>query len=100
MRTVRLIALGAILLFLVVMTLTNWHDVMIDIWGGQRMAIKLPLLLSLTFALGFLPTWLVDRWRIGRLKKRLSQYESVDTHRPPQPPEPRRASPPEPTSPF
>ncbi|MCJ8190417.1 hypothetical protein [Sphingomicrobium aestuariivivum] len=84
----------------------NWHDVMIDIGGEMRMAIKLPLLLALTFLLGAVPTMLWYRGRLWKMKRRIDQAQrALDAHpHTPAPPvaPPQRTSPPppEPDSPF
>ncbi|WP_343343163.1 hypothetical protein WJT74_07115 [Sphingomicrobium sp. XHP0239] len=74
-------------------SVANWHDVMIDLWGDRRLAIKLPWLLLVTFALGFLPTWLIDRFKLARLRTRLRTLEGERDAA-------RRPPPPEPSSPF
>ncbi|WP_265563815.1 LapA family protein [Sphingomicrobium arenosum] len=85
----------------------NWHDVMIDIGADLRMAIKLPLLLALTFFLGAVPTMLYYRARLWKMRRRIDQAQrALDAHPytpapPPTPAQPTRAAPPpEPDSPF
>jgi putative membrane protein len=53
----------------------NWTDVTLNLWGDIQADIKIPLLLLITFLLGFLPTWLVMRARIWSWKRRL---EAID----------------------
>ncbi len=58
-----------------VFTFGNWTTVSIQLFGGLVMEINLPLLLLLTFLLGFVPTLVyqhVVRWR---LRQRLSTAE-------------------------
>ncbi|WP_294353849.1 hypothetical protein [uncultured Sphingomonas sp.] len=58
-----------------VFTFGNWTTVSIQLFGDLVMEINLPLLLLLTFLLGFLPTLIyqhVIRWR---LRQRLSAAE-------------------------
>lgn len=58
-----------------VFTFGNWTTVSIQLFGGLVMEINLPLLLLLTFLLGFVPTLIyqhVVRWR---LRQRLSAAE-------------------------
>ncbi|MBB3764152.1 hypothetical protein [Sphingomicrobium lutaoense] len=81
----------------------NWHDVMVDLWGDLRMAIKLPILLGLVFAAGFLPTMFYYRARLWRLRRRLELTERNVVQAPmtPRPPSaPPRESAPQPSSPF
>jgi uncharacterized integral membrane protein len=56
----------------------NWVPVPLWLWGDIVVDIKLPLLLLLTFTLGWLPTWLIMRARLWNLKRRL---EAVDRSR-------------------
>lgn len=53
----------------------NWADVTLNLWGDLQLDIKIPLLLFLTFQLGFLPTFLIQRARLWPLKRRLETYE-------------------------
>ena len=53
----------------------NWNDVTLNLWGNLQADIKIPLLLLFTFLLGFLPTWLVMRGKLWRVRRRLSQEE-------------------------
>ena len=63
--------------FVAIIASENWRDVTLDLWGNLQADIKLPVLLILTFLLGFLPTWLVMRGKIWRLKRRLGPEEQV-----------------------
>jgi putative membrane protein len=61
--------------FVAIIASENWRDVTLDLWGNLQADVKIPILLILTFLLGFLPTWLVMRGKIWRLKRRLAQEE-------------------------
>ena len=61
--------------FVAIIASENWRDVTLDLWGNLQADVKIPILLVLTFLLGFLPTWLVMRGKIWRLKRRLAQEE-------------------------
>ena len=65
--------------FVAIIASENWRDVTLDLWGNLQADIKLPVLLMLTFVLGFLPTWLIMRGKIWRLKRRLGPEEQVRT---------------------
>ena len=54
---------------------SNWHDVTFNLWGGIQADIKLPLLLALMFAIGFLPPFLLLRARLWTARKRLDALE-------------------------
>ena len=49
----------------------NWRDVTVDLWSNLQADIKLPVLLAVIFLAGFLPTWLVMRGKLWRLKRRV-----------------------------
>lgn len=53
----------------------NWLPVPLWLWGDIVVDIKLPLLLLLTFLLGWLPTWLVMRARLWTCTRRLEALE-------------------------
>lgn len=57
--------------FLAIMARNNWSDVTLNLWGALQADIKLPLLILLSFLLGFLPTWFIMRGRIWQLKRRV-----------------------------
>lgn len=61
--------------FIAIIASENWRDVTLDLWGNLQADIKLPVLLILTFLLGFLPTWLIMRGKIWRLQRRMAQEE-------------------------
>ncbi|SEK35749.1 Protein of unknown function [Sphingomonas palmae] len=90
-----------------VFTFGNWTTVSIQLFGDLVMEINLPLLLLLTFLLGFLPTLIyqhVIRWR---LRQRLAAAEralastraiseaAFPEQAPPPPPPPPAATSPE-----
>ena len=62
----------------------NWRDVTLDLWSNLQADIKLPVLLLALFLLGMLPTWLVMRGKLWRLKRRIA----LDIPAVPAPPAP------------
>ena len=48
----------------------NWSDVTLNLWGDIQVDIKLPLLMTLMFLLGFVPVFLVHRTRLWTIKRR------------------------------
>ena len=50
----------------------NWRDVTIDLWGNLQADVKIPVLLTIVFLIGFLPTILIYRARLWRLENRVS----------------------------
>jgi uncharacterized membrane protein YciS (DUF1049 family) len=63
--------------FVAIIASENWRDVTLDLWGNLQADIKIPVLLGFVFLLGFLPTWLVMRGKLWRLKRRLAPEEQV-----------------------
>ena len=54
---------------LAIFATANWTDATIKLWGGLLMTIKIPFLLLLAFLAGWLPTWLVMRGKLWRVKR-------------------------------
>jgi uncharacterized integral membrane protein len=50
----------------------NWSDVSLNLWGNLQADIKLPVLLLLTFLIGFLPPYLVLRGKLWNLRRKLA----------------------------
>lgn len=72
---------------LAIFATANWNDVTVQLWGGLLLTIKLPFLLLLVFLAGWLPTWLVMRGKIWRLK-RIGPDGTIGQPVPPPPPAP------------
>jgi uncharacterized integral membrane protein len=53
----------------------NWTNVTLNLWNDIQADIKVPVLMLITFLIGFLPTWLVMRARIWSLRRRLEAVE-------------------------
>ncbi|WP_294122830.1 hypothetical protein [Sphingomonas sp.] len=53
----------------------NWNDVSIRLWSNLEAEVKLPVLLLLTFLVGFLPTYLILRGRNWSLRRKLTLAE-------------------------
>jgi|SRR3954468_553154 putative membrane protein len=56
----------------------NWNPVTLNLWGDIQADIKIPLLMLITFLIGFLPTWLIMRARLWTMRRRL---EALDRQR-------------------
>lgn len=74
LRTLFLVVIAA---FVAIIASENWRDVTLDLWGNLQADIKIPVLLAFAFLLGFLPTWLIMRGKIWRLKRRLTPEDQV-----------------------
>lgn len=53
----------------------NWSDVTLNLWGDIQADVKLPVLLLVSFLIGFLPTWLLLRARIWSMRRRIDAME-------------------------
>ena len=61
----------------------NWNDVTVNLWGNLQADIKLPILLIVTFLIGFLPPFFILRGRIWALRRRLAIAERPAVPAPP-----------------
>jgi uncharacterized integral membrane protein len=53
----------------------NWFDVTINLWGDIQADIKLPVLLLITFLIGFAPTWGWMRTKLWSHRRRIEAME-------------------------
>lgn len=86
MQFLRTLLWVVIATFVAIIASQNWRDVTLDLWGDLQADIKIPILLIFTFLLGFLPTWLIMRGKLWRLKRRLVQDEVKPVPAAPPPP--------------
>src|SRR6185295_12776419 len=56
---------------LVLFASANWQPVTVNLWGNLQADVKLPLLVTAAFLIGFLPTLIVYRARLWALQRRL-----------------------------
>ena len=66
----------------------NWNDVTISLWGSLQADVKLPVLLLLTFLVGFLPPFLILRGRLWSVRRKLALAERPAIAPIPAPPAP------------
>ena len=65
----------ALTVVLVLFAKANWTAATIKLWGGLEADVKLPVLVLFAFLLGFLPTFILYRTRLWRLRRRLEPAE-------------------------
>jgi putative membrane protein len=53
----------------------NWGDVTLNLWGDIQADVKLPVLLLVTFLIGFLPPYFLMRSRGWNLRRKLALAE-------------------------
>lgn len=75
MRFLKTLLLIVVAVLLTMFSYANWHDVTINLWGDIQADIKLPVLLALAFAIGFLPPFLILRTRLWALRRKLGVHE-------------------------
>ncbi|MEH3107593.1 MAG: LapA family protein [Sphingomonas fennica] len=63
----------AITVVAVVFATNNWHAVTLNLWAGLQADAKLPVLLFVSFLVGFLPTWLWHRARLWQVRRQVEQ---------------------------
>ncbi|MDQ2878137.1 MAG: lipopolysaccharide assembly protein LapA domain-containing protein [Pseudomonadota bacterium] len=56
-------------------TYGNWATVPIHLWSGLIAEVNLPLLLLVTFLIGFVPAWFYYNFNRWRLRSRLTTAE-------------------------
>jgi hypothetical protein len=62
---------------MVIFAINNWVPVSIKLWGGLLLDTKLPMLVIVSFFVGFLPLWLWHRATHWRMKRRIVSLENV-----------------------
>ena len=62
--------------FIALFASRNWFDVTLNLWGDLQADIKVPVLLALTFLIGWLPTFLIYRARVWAMRRRVEASES------------------------
>ena len=62
--------------FIALFASRNWFDVTLNLWGDLQADIKVPVLLGLTFLIGWLPAFLIYRARVWALRRRVEAREA------------------------
>ena len=65
----------ALAVILVLFATVNWQPVTMNLWGGLQADVKLPVLILVSFLLGFLPMLAVHRARLWTMRRRLEALE-------------------------
>ena len=69
----------ALAVILVLFADVNWEPVTMNLWGGLQADVKLPVLILISFLLGFLPMLIVHRARLWTMRRRLEALERQAT---------------------
>jgi uncharacterized integral membrane protein len=70
--------------FIALFASRNWFDVALNLWGDIQVDIKVPVLMTVMFLIGFLPTFVLHRVRLWTVRRRLE----VQQRQPVRPAEP------------
>ena len=62
---------------LVLFASVNWTSVTLKLWGGLEADVKLPVLVTAAFLLGFLPTFILYRARLWSARRRVEGHTQV-----------------------
>ncbi|MEO6360908.1 MAG: LapA family protein [Sphingomicrobium sp.] len=53
----------------------NWNPVTLNLWGNLQADVKIPVLLAVAFALGFIPPFVILRGRLWSAQRRIEALE-------------------------
>jgi uncharacterized integral membrane protein len=91
MQFLKILLWVVVAVLLTVLAGHNWHDVTVNLWGDMQADIKLPVLLAITFLVGFLPLYLVlraRRWQQRRRDEAIRRQQTIEAADVDQPTEP------------
>ena len=79
-------------MIIVLFSVTNWTPVTINLWGGNQLITRLPVLVIVAFLAGSVPFWALHKATRWRMRRKLDSAEralaSVLPTYPPSPPSP------------
>lgn len=77
MHIVRTIVWVVLAIALLIFSYNNWAPVEVKIWEDLILETKKPVLVILSFLIGFLPVWLLHRGTRWQMKRRISSLETA-----------------------
>ena len=77
MQIVRTIVWVLLLVALLLFSAFNWKPVEVKIWEGLILETKIPALVIVSFLIGLVPMWLLNRAQKFALKRRISSLETA-----------------------
>ena len=83
LRFLKILFWLAVVVLMTLFAARNWRDVTIDLWGNLQADVKIPVLVLITFLIGFIPTWMVYRTKLWRARNRVSLPQREARVRPP-----------------
>ena len=77
MQVIRTIVWVLLLVALLLFSAFNWKPVEVKIWEGLILETKIPALVIVSFLLGLVPMWLLNRAQKFHLSRRISSLETA-----------------------
>tara|TARA_A100001391_G_scaffold114041_1_gene76813 strand:+ start:14498 stop:14893 length:396 start_codon:yes stop_codon:yes gene_type:complete len=77
MQILRTFVWGLLLVALVAFSVANWTDVTVRIWPGILVDTKVPAIVIISFAIGFIPMWLYLRASKWQARRRIQSLENA-----------------------
>jgi uncharacterized integral membrane protein len=65
----------ALVIIIMIFSVTNWTPVSINLWGGNQLVTKLPIVVIVAFLAGSLPFWALHKATRWRLRRKLDNAE-------------------------
>jgi len=65
----------ALVIVIMIFSVTNWTPVTINLWAGNQLVTKLPLVVIVAFLAGSLPFWALHKATRWRLRRKLDTAE-------------------------
>ena len=72
-----------LIIALVIFAVNNWVPVSVKLWGGMLLDTKLPMLVIVSFVIGFLPLYLIYKTTHWRMKRKIATLEGTANYRRP-----------------
>jgi lipopolysaccharide assembly protein A len=85
MQFLRIFVWLVIALLLLIFAYGNWSDVTVNLWGHLQADVKLPVLLLIAWALGFVPPWLILRAQLWQARRKLVLQQQLAAAELPEP---------------
>ncbi|HTN15292.1 MAG TPA: DUF1049 domain-containing protein [Sphingomonadaceae bacterium] len=77
MNILRTIIWVVVAIVLLIFTFNNWSPVEVKIWEDIVLETKKPVLVIISFLVGFLPVWLLHRGTRWQMRRRISSLETA-----------------------
>ena len=77
MQIVRTIVWVLLLVALLLFSAFNWKPVEVKIWEGLILETKIPALVIISFLLGLVPMWLLNKAQRFNMSRRISSLETA-----------------------